>query len=412
MLSRLRGHAAVAGQVLPVVLVLAYLLLLGPRLFPAEGVTPMDFQCFWAASKVALTGGAPGGVYDKGALRAVQVALHGRPDAPTGCFIIYPPPSLLLFLPLALLPYTASAVAWLAATAGAYALALRALLPGWSAVPPFLAFPAAFFTAWYVQNGFLSAALLGAATVLLAKQPVLAGVCLGCLAYKPQLGLVVPVALAAAGRWRAFAAAFATVLGLAAAATVALGADIWPAFLSSTGDAVHWLEAPPGRIGSDMASVFSAVRLAGGGLIWAQVAQAAAAAGVCALMVSALRRRPGARAEGALMVAAIPLATPYLFHYDQIVLAVSLAWLLAEARRAGFLPWERAALAALLASPALAHAAVLAWGAPLAPFVSAGVFAAVLRRVRHLTAAGAARPAREDRGSLVRDTLAPPRRPA
>ena len=57
-----------------------------------------------------------------------------------GLHFIYPPVALLLFLPLALLPYTVSAVAWLASTAAAYALALRALLPGWAAVMPFSPF--------------------------------------------------------------------------------------------------------------------------------------------------------------------------------------------------------------------------------------------------------------------------------
>jgi len=76
-----------------------------------------------------------------------------------------------------------------------------------------------------------------------------------------------------------------------------------------------------------------------------------------------------------------------------VILAVPLAWMVAEARRTGFLPWERAAFGALLASPALAHAAVLAWEAPPAPLVPLGVFAAALRRVRHATA-GAAGPAR------------------
>ena len=71
-------------------------------------------------------------------------------------------------------------------------------------------------------------------------------------------------------------------------------------------------------------------------------------------------------------------------------LAVPLAWLLAEARRTGFLPWERAAFVALMVSPAVAYAAVLAWEVPLAPLVSAGVFATVLRRVRHMVASGAA----------------------
>lgn len=393
--SRLRTYAAVAGKVLPPALVLAFLLHLGPRLFPAQGVAPMDFQCFWAASKVALTD-RPAAVYDLEAFRAAQVALHGREGAPTGCMFIYLPVSLLLFLPLALVPYTASAVAWLAATAGAYALALRALLPGWTAVTPLLAFPAAMLSAWYVQNGFLSAALLGAAAALMAKRPALAGVCLGCLAYKPQLGLVLPLALAAAGRWRAFAAASATVLGLAAVATAAFGTEIWPAFLTSVENAGRWLEATPRRVSYDMASVFSAAKMVVGGHVgWAYAAQAVAAAGACALMVAALRRAPGARAEVALAAATIPLATPYLFHYDQIILAVPLAWVLAEARRTGFLPWERAAFGALLVSPALAYAAVLAWQTPLAPLVSVGVFAAVLRRVRHTTAAtAAAEPAR------------------
>jgi hypothetical protein len=405
VLAYLRSRAAAVGGMLPAALLLLYLLLLGLRLSPAEGVPASDFQCFWAASKVALTG-EPRDVYDKGALRAAQVALHARAGAPTGCFIIYPPPSLLLFLPLALLPYTVSAVAWLAATAVAYALALRALLPGWAAVLPFFAFPAAFLNAWYVQSGFLGAALLAAAAHLLAKRPVLAGVGLGCLVYKPHLGLVVPLALAAAGRCRAFAAATATVLASAAAATAALGPDIWPAYLTSVEDAGRWLEATPGRIGHDMASVFAAVRLASGRVDWAYAAQAIVAAGACAAMVAALRRRPGARAEGALMAAAIPLATPYLFHYDQAILAVPLAWVLAEGRRSGFLPWEWAAFWALLASPALAHAAVVAWDAPLAPLISVGVFAAVLRRVRHLPAGAAAPPAMPS-GALVQATLAP-----
>ena len=395
-----RDYAAAAGQVLSPVLVLGYLLLLWTRLFPAEGVAPMDFQCFWAASKVALTEG-PAAVYESHVFKGAQRALLGRPDAPA-CMFIYTPMSLLVFLPLALLPYTASAMAWLAATGAAYALALRALVPGWIAVLPFLAFPAAFLNAWYVQNGFLSAALLGAATALLAKRPVLAGVCLGCLVYKPQLGLVLPVALAAAGRWRAFAAAGATVLGFAAAATAGFGAEIWPAFLSSVDDAGRWLEATPRRVGFDMASVFSAVKMLSGGRIgWAYAAQAAAAAAACALLVAAVRRRPGASAEGALMAAAVPLATPYLFHYDQVILAVPLAWVLAEARRTGFLPWERAAFGALLVSPALAHAAVLAWEAPLAPLVSIGVFAAVLRRVCHLSADAAATPPARPREALA-----------
>lgn len=389
--ERARVWARVAGDVIPVVLMLAYVQVVAIRLFPAEGVSTMDFQCFWAASKVALTS-TPLDVYDMDVFKAVQRTLHGRPDAPA-CMFIYLPVSLLLFLPLALLPYTMSAVAWLAVTALFYAFALHGLLRRWLAVPAFFAFPAAFLNAWYVQSGFLSAALFGAAASLLEKQPILAGICFGSLAYKPQLGLVVPVALAAAGRWQAFAAATATVLGTGFTATALFGAGIWPAFVSVLGDAGQWLEATPERAGLDMASVFATVRILTGQVGVAYAVQAASAAAACVLMVAAVRRRPGGQAEGALTAAAVALATPYLFHYDQTILAVPLAWMLAEARRTGFLPWERATWLALVLSPALAHAASLAWNVPVASFVSVGVFAALLRRINRLHAGAPTMPA-------------------
>ena len=393
--TRLREFLVAIGEALPAGFALVYLWIIGLRLFPAEGVAPMDFQCFWAASKFALTG-TPSDVYDMDVFKAAQHALLGSTDAPA-CMFIYPPLSLLLFLPLALLPYTASALVWLTATAAAYAAGLRALLPGWAPVPLFFAFPAAFLNAWYVQSGFLSAALFAGAASQLSRRPILAGVCVGCLVFKPHLGLVLPLALAAAGRWRAFFAATTVVLASAAVATAGFGADIWPAFLTSVEHASRWMEDPPGRVGFDMASVFAAVRFATGGHVgWAYAVQACAAGVACGLMVAALYRRPGGQAEGALMAAAASLSTPYFFQYNQIILAVPLAWVLAEARRTGFLPWERIAFGALLLSPALTYAAVLAWGIPLAPLTSIGVFAATLRRVRCLSpdAAGAPAPPR------------------
>jgi len=84
------------------------------------------------------------------------------------------------------------------------------------------------------QNGFLTAALLGGALVMLDHRPIVAGILFGLLAYKPQFGMMIPLVLAASGRWRPFAAAAATVLILALAATAAFGPHVWQAFLDST----------------------------------------------------------------------------------------------------------------------------------------------------------------------------------
>ena len=61
------------------------------------------------------------------------------------------------------------------------------------------AFPAVFVNIGHGQNGFLTAALLGGALHLLDRRPWLAGVLFGCLAYKPQFGVLIPFALLAGG---------------------------------------------------------------------------------------------------------------------------------------------------------------------------------------------------------------------
>ena len=85
---------------------------------------------------------------------------------------------------------------------------------------------------------------------------------MGCLAYKPQFGLLVPLVLAATGRWRAIAAAGATVLAIAGLTWAAFGADVFAAFwhsLAMTQRVI--LEGAPGFY--KIQSVYAALRLLG-----------------------------------------------------------------------------------------------------------------------------------------------------
>ena len=96
-----------------------------------------------------------------------------------------------------------------------------------------LAFPAVLINVGHGQNGFLTAALLGGALVIRsAANP--AGILIGLLVYKPQFGLMIPLALVAGGHWRTFAAAAATVAALTLVTTLAFGPEVWPAFKAST----------------------------------------------------------------------------------------------------------------------------------------------------------------------------------
>src|SRR5438105_147271 len=76
------------------------------------------------------------------------------------------------------------------------------------------------------QNGFLTATLLGGGLIFLERRPILAGVLLGLLAYKPQFGLLIPLVLLATGRWTAIAAATVTVLSACSATLIVFGPEV------------------------------------------------------------------------------------------------------------------------------------------------------------------------------------------
>lgn len=351
-----------------------------------EGGRPIatDFLNVWAAGKLALAG-QPAAAYDWAAHKAAEVAGLGH-DFPQYYGWHYPPTFLLAAAPLALLSYVPAWAIWMTLTLPAYAAAIARIIGHRTGLLLGVAFPAVLLNVSVGQNGFLTAALIGGALMCLERRPVVAGVCLGLLTYKPQFGLLFPLALMVGGHWRAFAAAAATGITLAAISLWAFGSETWIAFADSlplTSAAV----LGQGQAGfGKLQSIFGAVRWAGGsaGLAWALHGVIVTA---CALAVAGLwrARAPYALKAAGLATAAL-LATPYLYVYDLVALAVPMAFLIRLGLTEGFRPHEPAGLglAALLilvfpAVPApsglmavLVVAAMLAarWGVPAAAVAS------------------------------------------
>ena len=343
-----------------------------------------DFASFWTASRLALSGN-PAKVYDLAAHHAAQIRLFGR-DVGYYAFF-YPPIFLLICLPLASLPYLASLGAWLAATGAAYAHVVRKYLGGRGSWIIVLAFPAVLINVGHGQNAFLSAALFGGGVLLLDRRPVLAGLLLGCLVYKPHLGIVIPVALLASGRWRTILGAAGAVVALTLLSVWVFGLGPWRAFLTTLPIARMALEQ--NLVGNArMQSVFAAVRLLHGGLGLAYAAQAMAALGGCAALIYCERKAFRAPAEGPALVAATLLASPFLLDYDLVLLGIPLAWLTARGLKTGFQPWEKIILAAGFVLPAISRNIAINIGAPIGPVVVAAVFWLVLRRWAKDSAAG------------------------
>ena len=358
----------------------------GPGFYPVSA----DFTSFWTAGELALEGHASDS-YREMPHFFKELALHGDTTRLYLAFF-YPPVLLLLCAGFALLPYFPALCLWLGSTFICYAAALRGLLPkslgkGANLWVLFLGYPAVMVNIGFGQNGFLSAGLLGGAAVWLDRRPELAGICLGFLSYKPQLGIIVPLALAAAQRWRVFAVASGTVVAIIAVSTLVFGIDIWPPFFADMGVAKrNWLEAPIPDYLKFFTTVFGAVRLHGGSLPLAYGLQAVVTVTAIAILLGALLLRPAGlrsgRAEGAAIAACVPFCSPFMLEYDLLILAVPMAWLLGEALRDGFRRGERAALVVAFLAPALFKITIFDNAMKLSVIAAAALlFIVVLRRM-------------------------------
>ena len=336
-----------------------------------------DFSNFWSASKLALSG-EPAAVYDMARQYAVQQQEFG---AQTGFYpFFYPPTYLLICWPLAAAPYLTALAIWLAVTGFAYQAVIRRIGEGAVGLVPVLAFPAVFVAVGHGQNALLTTAILGAAALSLDRRPIAAGVLLGLLAFKPHLAVVAPLALIAAGRWRALAAAAVTACALALVSLGAFGLDAWKAFIAAAPAAKAVLDDKLMDV-EKLQSVFGAVRLLGGGASLAYVAQALVGLPVIGILLLLARNKAlSGEAVGALVATAAALTSPYFLDYDLALLAIPLAWATAQGLKGGFLPWEKSILIFAFALPAFSRVIAFAFGVPLAPLAVGLLFWAVARR--------------------------------
>src|SRR5215469_8428047 len=180
-----------------------------------------DFSNVYAAGELTWQG-KPANAYDPTLQHAAEKATFGGREVPFYGWH-YPPFFFAVAFLVASLPYALGLALWLVASFAAYLAAIRAILPRPETLLIAAAFPAVFINIGHGQNGFLTAALLGGALQLLDRRPWLAGMLIGLLAYKPQFGVLIPVALLAGQRWSSIAAAVATVAALVAISFATLG---------------------------------------------------------------------------------------------------------------------------------------------------------------------------------------------
>lgn len=327
--------AFVALALLPAMLT-AYVLWLAPIADLAAdhtAVAARDFTALWGAGRLSLEG-TTAALADPALFTGHLRAWFG-PGIPDQIWP-YPPPMLLLAAPLALLPLGWSFLLYTAATLALLFLVLRSadLPPALRLVALFS--PAVAENALFGQNGTLTAALLVGGLLLIDRRPLLAGLLLGALIVKPQMGLLLPVALVAGRRWQTARTGVITATLLAGVVTLWFGTGPWSEYFVAGRPAITaYLESPwdPGSAQSSFASAFIAARSLGAGLTTAYAVQAGVTL-LCAVLAYRAWRRPDWTPERrvALTVALACAASPWVHCYDLPALAAAIVILLHASR--------------------------------------------------------------------------------
>jgi arabinofuranan 3-O-arabinosyltransferase len=318
-------------------------------IFDEKGLgIPTDFVNVWSAGKLVLDG-QPAQAYDWDIQKQVQVAMLGQ--SYQGNFAWhYPPPFLFVASLLAHFPYAVAFIGWAAVSLVPYLAVMRGIVGRPFGLLLALAFPVVLTNTLVGQNGFLTASLIGGTLYLMPARPVLSGICLGLLSYKPQYGLLFPLVLIAASQWTVFFTAGAVAVAVALASWLAFGTESWQAFF-------HWMpmfsqafltegRAPWGK----MQSIFAVVRYFGGTEPLGWLFQWIMSATVAVVLTLVWRSRISYPLKAAALATGTLLITPYLFLYDLMVLAIAMAFLVRIGLRKGF---ERHELPALGLAAAL-----------------------------------------------------------
>lgn len=356
----------------------------GAWLVDSSGVPTLnDFTNAWLAGAQALHGQAVS-LYDPGEYARIQASLVGPKEAFYRNWP-YPPTFFLVLAPFALIPYVYAFIAWTMATLLCCGVVVYLIVRRLPAVTLLLACP---FTPWNLcagQNGLLTGSLLGTSLLLLERRPVLSGVFMGCLSYKPQFGVLLPMALLASSRWRAFGSAAATVACLVAASLALFGRATWEGFpIGLSGQYADYLtasgDAGPLAVGGwgRLQTVYGLVRDLHGDAALAWLAQGITAAG--AAIVTWLVWGSPARyvLQAATLSAAALITMPYAFTYDMAVIAIPVAFLASDQISCGLLRGEQT----IMIGPfgACLVIVVSLGNIPLGPIVIIVLLAMILRR--------------------------------
>lgn len=340
-----------------------------------------DFILFWAASSQIFHGHFSD-IYNtaahEAAMQSGQFLNH-----PYKLPFLYPPPMLLFIWPIAFFTYSLSYTLWALSAPILTAKSLNLLCKNWSIA----AF--AFFSPQFVislltgQNGLLIALILTLGIFYLEGKPFISGLILGLLVIKPHVVFLVPLCLIFSRQWR-------IVAGMATSASLMIilsycvfGLETWKRFFEYS----HTMQS---SILHDVflcqifITIFGFLSVHGLPFIAAFWIQITFSLIVIACALYNTIKRKNIYNNVILCLAASPLCTPYLLHYDLTYVLIPAIWVINTALRTGFFSWEKPFLIFLYFSPFFTLTLTWRFHFPAEPLFATIFLALVLRRYHFL----------------------------
>ncbi|MDB5702090.1 MAG: hypothetical protein JWL66_2289 [Sphingomonadales bacterium] len=346
----------------------------------SAGISPTladkDFANYWVAAHLAADGKVAVIFGPHPRYFAHMVAAMG-PGFPWHNWS-YPPHYLLMIMPLALVGYKTGMVLFLAATGALFFTGLNAFMGRRDNLALLAVAPLVVVNLWSVQNGFLTSGLILWVLALRDKRPVLAGICLGAMTIKPQLGVLLLLLPIIERRWLVLLTAALTTVALVLASAWAFGTGAWVGFvrdiLPDQADVMAnyvgaWLTMAP--------STFAGARLMGLTSSTALLVHLVVALPTLILTVFCIAQRPGQR--NIILPVAIFLIVPYTMNYDLGIVGAAIALFIRQQENAGRqIPHLQQAILALgMLSPILTMVVGLS-GFSIAPVILLLVLAVFL----------------------------------
>jgi hypothetical protein len=289
----------------------------------------MDFRVFWAAGRLVMSGEL------LAAFDMARLGAEHNVDPEVWMPWLYPPGYLLLLAPFGALPFDLAFLLSNLLSLAVIALAVRSFVGQSRLIWLAMVLAPAYMPALILgQNSLIwLAGLLAALAALRDGRPVLAGIFIGCLTLKPQLGLLIPVALLAAGLWRTVLAATATALLLAILPTLVTGFGYWPLLVDRMAEQGQNLLSQIQNLSLMVGPYYFFTMLglsSDTALVLQGIVMAVSLAAVALLWSS---RQLGFDVKAAGLLTAMLLSAPYLWYYETAIMAAIGLFLL----RAGLL---------------------------------------------------------------------------